>query len=300
MPVGSVVVKRLAEQGLDEDFLEGSLRTLRLAGLLPAGKRGGGKASVHWQATDYAKFIPSLAANGPTSAADAVAAIFLLPYCRSFTGSIHSSIGEVDEAVQLDCTFGEYLVRDIYDLARSSPEQKAERMQSISAATIIMSANPPRAEISFYDRERHFTLLWQRPLPPAKEGENALMAGYAHRPRLWTGRTTSVPYEIIAACAELLAMNPETTSAGQSTGEPPSGGASADVVTATATNENAPSLPGPRASTRNSQPRANATETLHTSEAREDGKSHQVPFGMRGWLPIQPRQDRSQHALHFA
>jgi hypothetical protein len=317
VPSGAFVLRQLAEQGLDEAFLDGNLRALRAAALLPIGRKGPGKAILHWQAADYARYIIALAAAGPTSAVATVEAIASLPFSRYTIDTGDDNSKKSLDLPPIGRDLADYLAHLIESTAAdikarrqdtASDRGTAKAMAGADTApgvtvidpAIIIWLEPNRVELAFYDERDHAVMAEFRDPPPEPiPGQNALMTYFVPRARLWVQRVTRIPYDIIAACAELLAMNPETTSADQTTGETPSGGSPADTIT-TATNENAPDPARSEASIRNSQPRANATETLHTSEVREDGKSHQVPFGMRGRLPLQSRQDRSQHALHFA
>lgn len=301
MPTGFRITKHLAGLGWDYSFLDQRVRALRQGGEVPVGPKAPGKPGphqtvLHWPAEAYPPLIASVHASSQSAVLDTVKALLALPHMLSFEEKGYQTPTDRTYPV-LGITFGGFLTAAIQRVAGMDAAALAAERQSTRRANITMKLDPARVEIRFPDGEGGaLRMVFEAPPPPREPQWNALYdPRYARRTTLWMDRTTVIPYEIVLVCGELLASNP-TSAKKSSKGQAP-GGATPDE---SASNEDAPSLAGPGASSRNSQPRANATETLHTSEAREDGKSHQVSFGMRDGLPLPHRKDFPQHALHFA
>jgi hypothetical protein len=299
LPTGTAVMKRLATMGLDRTFLEGVLRQLRRDKLSASGEKGVGVSSYEWQAGDYATYLCGLAAEGPTTAAATVLALSSLPFAGAYSGSSWAperikNLGL--ETKDSPLTLGVWLAAEIKDLKGLPPEVRAARGADEARATLTLTAHPPRAEVTFYQGSDFYRLVWQHAPKPYPGGNALMFMPDPSRHGLWIDRTAVMPYAILTACADLLASNRKPVAIYHPKGSAPSGAEPEGDTT----NENASDLAGSEASIRNSQPRTNATETSDTSEVREDGNTHQVPFGMRGRLPLPSRKDQLQHACHFA
>jgi hypothetical protein len=294
VPTGFRIAKHLAGLGWDYSFLDQRVRALRQGGEVPVGPKAPGRPGPHqtvqhWPAEPYAALIASVHASTQSAVLDTVAALLSLPHLLSFEDKGRRTPTDRTYPA-LGVTFGGFLAAAIQRVAGMDAATLAAERESTRLADITMALDPARVEIRFPDDEGGaLRMVFEAPPPPRDPSWNALYdPRYVRKAPLWMDRTTVIPYEVVLVCGELLASNPASEKK-PSKGRTPSGAAPGE----SAQNENAPSLPGLGASIRNSQPRTNATETSDTSEVREDGISHQVPFGMRGGLPTQPRQDRS-------
>lgn len=299
MPTGFRIAKHLAGMGWDYPFLDLRVRALRQGGAVPVGPQAPGRPGPHqtvqhWPAEAYVALVASVHAASQSTVLDTVKALLSLPHRLSFEDKGRRTPTDRTYPA-LGVTFGGFLAAAIQRVAGMDAATLAAERENVRQADITMMRDPARIEIRFPDGQGGaLRMVFEAPPPPREPGWNALYdPRYARKAPLWMDRTTVIPYEVVLVCGELLASTPASTNK-PSKDRAPGGAAPGE----SAQNENAPSLPGLEASIRNSQPRTNATETSHTSEVREDGKSHQVPFGMRGRLLLQSKKDQLSHAFH--
>ncbi len=292
MPSGPASMKELAALGLDYAFMFGSAKYLRAGRELTVHPKGGG-ATAHWTARDYLLLTTSLAGDQSSDAPTVAPALARLPHAltvreKSFTGL------ELERKGPAGFTFAEWFEYEVIRTSGLTGEALQREVDATQGATITMSLFPYRIEVKFYrggdTGDETLTLIFQAPPPPLVEGQNALLQTvllHMHKTPLWRERTTVIPYEIVFACASLLAKVPASAKVA-----PPSG---SGVTTATPERE----APEPHhrapAPVRENQPHA-ATGTSETLESTEVGIAMQSLSVSRMRRPCNGRKDALHHA----
>ncbi len=216
MPSGPTSMKELAALGLDYAFITGAAKHLRAADLLTVHPKGGG-ATAHWTARDYLLLTTSLAGDQPSDAPTVAPALAQLPHALTVRERFSTT---VERDGPIGFTFGGWFLSEVTHALGLTGDTLQQAVDASRSATITMSLFPYRIEVTFYgggeDGCETYKLIFQAPPPPPVEGQNALLQTillHVHKTPLWRERTTVIPYEIVFACASLLAKVPASAKA---------------------------------------------------------------------------------------
>ena len=291
MPSGPASLKELAALGLDHAFMSGAAKYLRSASRMTIHSKGGG-AAAHWTVRDYLLLTTSLAGDLPSDAPTVAPALAQLPHVMTLRE--HSITKRVaDHEGPADFTFGDWFENDVTQISSLTGDALQQEVSAAQGATITMSLFPYRVEVKFYgggeDGSETLRIIFEAPPPPPFEGQNALYRpDLVHKTSLWRERTTVIPYNVVLACASLLARVPANAKA-----VPPSG---SGVTTATLERETPEPHHKAPAPVRKNQPHANAARPSHSLEATEIGIGLQYPSVPRVRRPPTVGKDTLHHA----
>jgi hypothetical protein len=246
--------------------------------LWPSGGKGGGKSAAHVRLHHLANLLMSMAGDQPIDALHAVMTLRRLRYAgreviyRKHDQALDAPIeltGSFNTREEGSITFGSTLERLIAD-GRTTEWRNAWAVHR-RGVELALCTRPASAEITWRSSDGRWSDHF---LPPEQEIPFSPEAAYVERPGR---RVTILPYAVITAAGELL----QDTLARQTT---------------TTTHENAETLPGASAPTRDqSTARTNGKPGLRTPERSGESEKFQPPPCVRTGRETPPWSDRDEH-----